>query len=87
MTELERLEAELAARTTPAKANANTAERKRIEQAERSLCAKLHRDLERQKMLDAMTVRQAEERRSREWAADGWVWDAADISTNTKRGY
>lgn len=91
MTELERLEAELAARTKPAQSDLKSerarAEQKRIEQAERDLCAKLHRDLMRRKMLDAMTVRQAEERRSREWSADGAVWDAADITTNTKRGY
>ncbi|MFM0558939.1 hypothetical protein [Paraburkholderia sediminicola] len=86
-SELEQLEAELATRTKPSRPAADLAEKKRIEQDERNLRAKLCRDLDRQKMLDAMTVRQAEERRSREWAADGGVWDAADIATNSKRGY
>ncbi|WP_233850442.1 hypothetical protein [Paraburkholderia sp. HD33-4] len=66
MTELERLEAELAARTTPVRPAAARAEQERLERDERNLRAKLHRDLERQKMLDAMTIRHAEERRARE---------------------
>lgn len=79
--ELERLEAELAARTASAQPSAPTvkpdgeAEQKRIEREERVLCAKLYRDLARRKMLDEKAMQQAATRRERaEWFDDNPHW-------------
>ncbi|MFM0382842.1 hypothetical protein [Paraburkholderia dipogonis] len=47
------------------------AEKRRIEQSERALCAKLQRQLSQQRMLDDMAMRQAAERRAREDFFDG----------------